>query len=403
MLKIVPALLVGCTCVLKPSELSPLSALRLAQAFHDAGFPPGVVNVVNGDGVRTGSFLSNHPDIDMISFTGSTHVGRTLQQIAAQHPKSPRLALEMGGKGAHIIFSDVTVNSMFINTKQKGIDGEDEDEDEDEDDEPDTLDDILFDSVWEVMINSGQSCNAPTRLLVQAPLYKYAVDKVKAIVDSISINSAHVTGPHLGPVVSRQQFEKIQDYMRSAIDEGAKLKAGGPEWPSDKNKPTPGGFFVQPTLFVDCAGTMKIMQEEVFGPVICMASFDNEEEAIRLANDSPYGLQHYVSTRDEDRLVRLAQRLDAGMITLNGEDRAALSFFGGTKSSGNAREGGVYGLDEFTVTKAVSGLSASLVQKLSLNIGMEKREEEDGNSEQDQETDEDDEEESQRNLFMNEL
>lgn len=317
-LKAIPAILAGCTCVLKPSEESPLNAMIFAEFCHDAGLPPGVFNLVNGDGMGVGAQLSTHPDVEMISFTGSTRAGKAISKAAADTLK--RVTLELGGKGANVIFADA--DDMAV---ERGV--------------------------RLMMDNSGQSCNAPSRMFVERPAYDRAVTIAAEVAASIKVDSAHLPGTHIGPVVNKRQWDQIQGYIQKGIDEGARLVAGGPGLPEDKNR----GFYVKPTVFADVKPGMTIEREEIFGPVLCMIPFDTEAEAVRLANDTPYGLTDYVQTRDGAKRNRMALALKAGMVQTNGRSRGAGAFFGGVKASGRAREGGIWGLEEFLESKAISG------------------------------------------------
>ena len=317
-LKVVPALLAGCTCVLKPSEESPLNAMIFAEFCHDAGVPPGVFNLVNGDGMGVGNQLSTHPDVQMISFTGSTRAGIAISKAAADTLK--RVTLELGGKGANIIFADADAKAV-----ERGV--------------------------RHMMDNSGQSCNAPSRMLVQRPAYDRAVIVAAEVASSIKVDSAHLAGDHIGPVVNKRQWDQIQGYIQKGIDEGARLVAGGPGLPEDKNR----GFYVKPTVFADVVPGMTIEAQEIFGPVLCMIPFDTEAEAIQIANDTAYGLTNYVQTQDGARRNRMALALKSGMVQMNGRSRAGGAFFGGMKASGRAREGGVWGIEEFLESKAISG------------------------------------------------
>ena len=317
-LKAIPAMLAGCTCVLKPSEESPLNAMLFAEFCHDAGIPPGVFNLVNGDGLGVGSQLSTHPDVEMISFTGSTRAGRAISKAAAETLK--RVTLELGGKGANLLFADA--DSMAVER-----------------------------SVRRMMENTGQSCNAPSRLLVERSVYDQTVARAAEVAESIKVGPAHDRGPHIGPVVNKRQWDQIQGYIQKGIDEGARLVAGGPGLPEGFNR----GFYVKPTIFADVRPGMTIEQEEIFGPVLCVIPFDTEEEALRIAHDTPYGLTNYVQTGDPARANRLGRALRSGMVEMNGKSRGAGSFFGGVKQSGRAREGGIWGLEEFLEPKGISG------------------------------------------------
>jgi len=317
-LKVIPALLAGCTCVLKPSEESPLSGIVFAELCHDAGVPAGVFNLVNGDGVGVGSRLSSHPDVEMISFTGSTRAGRAISLAAAETLK--RVTLELGGKGANLVFADAEARAVER-------------------------------SVQRMMNNSGQSCNAPSRMLVERSFYDRAVDIAVAAANAIKVGPASLPGDHIGPVVNKRQWDQIQGYIQKGIDEGARLVAGGLGLPEGMNK----GYYVRPTIFADVKPGMTIEREEIFGPVMCMIPFDTEAEAVAIANDTPYGLTNFVQSQDGARRNRLALQLRAGMIEMNHKPRGAGSPFGGVKSSGRAREGGVWGIEEFLEVKAISG------------------------------------------------
>ncbi|MDJ0627798.1 MAG: aldehyde dehydrogenase family protein [Rhodobacter sp.] len=320
-LKVIPALAVGCTCVLKPSEIAPLSSLLFAEFVDQAGFPKGVFNLVNGDGPGVGTQLSRHPDVEMISFTGSTRAGALISKNAADTFK--RVSLELGGKGANIIFDDADEKAVKRGTLH-------------------------------VFNNTGQSCNAPTRMLVQRGRYDAAVETAREVAEKMAVGNAHDAGRHMGPVVSETQYAKIQDLIQTGIDEGARLVAGGTGRPEGFNR----GYFVRPTVFADVSNDMTIAREEIFGPVLSILPFETEDEAIAIANDTPYGLTNYVQSTDDARRVRLARRLNAGMIEMNGQSRGAGSPFGGVKASGNGREGGVWGIEEFCEVKAVSGWAA---------------------------------------------
>ncbi|KAB2885356.1 MAG: aldehyde dehydrogenase family protein [Albidovulum sp.] len=322
-LKVVPALLAGCTCVLKPSEESPLDAMIFAEMCHDAGVPPGVFNLVNGDGAGVGARLSSHPDVEMISFTGSTRAGRAISKAAAETLK--RVTLELGGKGANIIFADADDKAV-----KRGV--------------------------LHMMNNSGQSCNAPSRMLVERSIYDRVVDEAAEVAKSVKVGPASEPGRHIGPVVNKRQWEQIQGYIQKGIDEGARLVAGGLGLPEGMNK----GYFVRPTVFADVTPGMAIEREEIFGPVLSIIAFEGEDEAVRIANDTPYGLTNYVQSQDAARRNRLALRLKSGMVEMNGRSRGAGSPFGGVKASGRAREGGHWGIEEFLEVKAVSGWASDL-------------------------------------------
>ena len=317
-LKVIPALLAGCTCVLKPSEESPLSAMIFAEFCHEAGLPPGVFNLVNGDGPGVGAQLSAHPDVQMISFTGSTRAGRAITLAAAQTLK--RVTLELGGKGANLIFADADDKAV-----ERGV--------------------------RHLMNNSGQSCNAPSRMLVERSIYEQTITKAAEVANSIKVASAHEPGKHLGPVVNKRQWDQVQTFIHKGVEEGARLVAGGPGLPDGFNR----GFYVRPTVFADVRPGMTIEREEIFGPVLSIIPFDTEAEAVQIANDTPYGLTNYVQTQDGPRRNRLSRALRSGMVEMNGQPRGAGAPFGGVKSSGRAREGGVWGIEEFLEVKAISG------------------------------------------------
>jgi aldehyde dehydrogenase (NAD+) len=317
MLKVAPALAAGCTVILKPSELSPLSAISLAEMIDEAGFPSGVFNLVNGDGTGVGAHLTANRDVDMVSFTGSTRAGVAISKAAADTVK--RVSLELGGKGANIIFGDADEKAVTRGVRH-------------------------------CFNNSGQSCNAPTRMLVERAIYAQAVETALAVADKTDVGPADIEGRQIGPVVSGTQWKKIQDLIKLGIDEGATLVAGGLGRPDGLNR----GHFVRPTIFADVTPDMTIWKEEVFGPVLCITPFDTEEEAIALANDTPYGLTNYVQTSDKTRARKVARQLRSGMVEMNGKFGGAGSPFGGMRQSGNGREGGVWGLEEFLEVKAVS-------------------------------------------------
>ena len=319
-LKVIPALLAGCTMVLKPSEEAPLSSLLFAEFVHDAGVPAGVFNLVNGDGMGVGNQLSTHPDVAMISFTGSTRAGKAISVAAAETLK--RVTLELGGKGANVIFADADEKAV-----KRGV--------------------------LHCMQNSGQSCNAPTRMLVERSIYDETVEKAAEIAKGVKVGPASEPGKHIGPVVNKSQWTKIQEMIEVGINEGARLVAGGTGLPEGMNK----GYYVRPTVFADVSNDMRIAQEEIFGPVLAIIPFDDEADAIKIANDTPYGLTNYVQSQDGARRNRMALALKAGMIEMNGQSRGAGSPFGGMKMSGRAREGGVWGIEEFLEVKAVSGWS----------------------------------------------
>ncbi len=317
-LKVMPAIASGCTMVLKPSELAPLSSMILAELIDETGFPHGVFNLVNGDGATTGDALTSHPDINMISFTGSTRAGALISQNAAKDFK--RVSLELGGKGANIIFKDADPEAI-----ERGA--------------------------LRCFRNSGQSCNAPTRMLVEKSMYSEAVERLKKYTEKFEVGDPKKEGEHIGPVISETQYNKIQTLIKKGIDEGAKLVAGGPGKPEGLQK----GFFVKPTVFADVKNDMEIARTEIFGPVLSVMPFETEEEAIKIANDTPYGLTNYIQTQDKEKVKRIARKLRSGMVDVNGAGIAVDAPFGGFKHSGIGREAGEHGLEEFLEVKSVGG------------------------------------------------
>ncbi|WP_295727520.1 aldehyde dehydrogenase family protein [uncultured Bartonella sp.] len=316
-LKVIPAMLAGCTMVLKPSEIAPLSALLFADIIDQAGVPKGVFNLVNGDGAGVGTCISGHPDIAMISFTGSTRAGKAISKNAADTLK--RVGLELGGKGANLVFADAREDAVKW-------------------------------SVLRCFNNSGQSCNAPTRMFVERSIYEKAKKTAKEVANNVKLAVASEHGNHLGPVVSKAQFDKIEGLIQSGIDEGATLIAGGTGLPEGINH----GYFVRPTVFADVKPNMRIFREEIFGPVLSMIPFDTEEEALAMASDTDYGLTNYVQSEDKEKCHRIATALRSGMVEVNGLSLPKGSYFGGVKYSGHAREGGIWGIKEFLDTKAIS-------------------------------------------------
>ena len=317
-LKVMPALASGCTMVLKPSELAPLSSMILAELIDETKFPAGVFNLVNGDGATTGDALTSHPDVNMISFTGSTRAGALISQNAAKDFK--RVSLELGGKGANIIFKDADPEAI-----ERGA--------------------------LRCFRNSGQSCNAPTRMLVEKSMYNEAVERLKKYTESFEVGDPKKEGEHIGPVISETQYNKIQALIKKGIDEGAKLVAGGPGKPEGLEK----GYFVKPTVFADVNNNMDIARTEIFGPVLSVMPFETEEEAIQIANDTPYGLTNYIQTQDKEKVKRVARKLRSGMVDVNGAGIAVDAPFGGFKHSGIGREAGEHGLEEFLEVKSVGG------------------------------------------------
>jgi aldehyde dehydrogenase (NAD+) len=316
-LKVVPALATGCTCVLKPSEFTPLNAMLYAEMIEEAGFPAGVFNLVNGDGIHAGAALSKHKDIDMMSFTGSTRAGIAVSKDAADTVK--RVTLELGGKSPNIVFADADIEERVTA------------------------------SILECFNNSGQSCDAPTRMLVERSAYDEVVEIARRVGMEARVGDPTKDGSHIGPLVSHIQFERVQALIEAGVAEGATLLAGGPGKPEGFET----GYFVRPTIFADVDNSMRIAREEVFGPVLSIIPFDTEEEAIAIANDTNYGLAAYVQTRDRERAERVASRLRAGMVHINGGPHRYGSPFGGYKQSGNGREGGMFGLEDFLEVKTV--------------------------------------------------
>ncbi len=317
-LKVIPALAAGCTMILKPSELAPLSAMILAEMIDEVKFPAGVFNLVNGDGATTGDALTSHSDVNMISFTGSTRAGALISENAAKDFK--RISLELGGKGANIIFKDADPEAV-----ERGAN--------------------------RCFRNSGQSCNAPTRMLVEKSIYSETVERVKKFANEMKVDVSAKEGDHIGPVISDAQFNKIQTLIQKGIDEGAKLVAGGPGKPDGLDK----GYFVKPTAFADVNNQMEIARTEIFGPVLSIIPFETEEEAISIANDTPYGLTNYIQTQDQKKANRVARKLRSGMVDVNGAGIAVDAPFGGYKHSGIGREAGAHGIEEFLEVKTVGG------------------------------------------------
>ena len=317
-LKVIPALASGCTMILKPSELAPLSAMVLAELIDEAKFPKGVFNLVNGDGATTGDALTSHPDVNMISFTGSTRAGALISQNAAKDFK--RVSLELGGKGANIIFKDADKEAI-----ERGA--------------------------LRCFRNSGQSCNAPTRMLVEKSMYTEAIERLKKYANEFKVDDPNKEGEHIGPVISDTQFNKIQNLIQKGIDEGAKLVAGGPGKPEGLSN----GYYVKPTVFADVNNNMEIARTEIFGPVLSVIPFESEEEAIEIANDTDYGLTNYIQSQDSEKVKRLARKLRSGMVDVNGAGIAVDAPFGGFKHSGIGREAGKEGLLEFLEVKSVGG------------------------------------------------
>lgn len=321
--KLAPAIATGCTSVLKPSEIAPLSAILLAEILHEAGVPKGVFNLVNGDGPTVGAAISGHPDIDMVSFTGSTRAGILIAKSAAETVK--RVTQELGGKSANIILPDADLKS------------------------------VIAAGTMRCFYNTGQSCQAPTRMFVQAKQYDEAVAIAAATARNAKVGDPKADGTVLGPLVSKMQFEKVQHLIEVGMKEGATLSAGGPGRPEGLNR----GYYVRPTVFSDVTPDMTIAREEIFGPVLSMLRYETEEEAIALANATSYGLAGYVQSGDIKNARRVASKLRAGRIYVNGAPSDTKAPFGGYKQSGNGREHGEYGFESFLEVKAVLGYGAA--------------------------------------------
>lgn len=314
-LKVIPALATGATCVVKPSEHTPLSAEIYAEIVDEAGYPAGVFNLVHGDGATVGSALSRHPDVAMMSFTGSIRAGREVSRNAAEDVK--RVTLELGGKSPNLVFADCDLKAR------------------------------MAEGVTACFDNAGQSCDAPTRMLVERSVYDEAVKLAKEAAEAQKVGDPTQEGDHIGPVFDKIQYDRVQAMIEVGIEEGATLLAGGPGKPEGFEQ----GWFIRPTIFADVSDDMRISREEIFGPVLVMAPFDNEEEAIRRANDTEYGLAAYIQTGDAERARRVGGRLRAGSICVNGQMPDFGSPFGGFKTSGNGREGGLYGLEDYQEVK----------------------------------------------------
>ena len=321
--KVAPAIAAGCTMVLKPSEQAPLSAQLIAEFIDEAGLPAGVFNLVHGNGPSVGHAMSAHPDIEMMSFTGSTRAGVDVAKTAADTIK--RVAQELGGKSPNLIFADADLSRALGN------------------------------AIRRCFYNTGQSCNAPTRLLVEASVYERAVELIRPLAEATKVGDPRQPGRHLGPLSSRIQFERVQRYMQIGIDEGARLVAGGPGRPEGIDR----GFFVKPTVFADVHNGMRIAREEIFGPVLSMIPFKDIDDAIAIANDTPYGLAAYLFTSDLDKARAVARRLRAGSVHINGAGQGYMEPFGGFKQSGNGRECGSYGLLDFLELKSINGFYAA--------------------------------------------
>ena len=320
--KVAPALAAGCTMVLKPSEIAPLSGYLFAQIMHEAGVPAGIFNLVNGDGPTVGAALSAHPGVDMMSFTGSTRAGVAVATAAA--PTVKRVMQELGGKSANIILDDADVAQAVAAGVQTCV------------------------------MNTGQSCNAPTRMLVPRAKMGEAIAAAKAAADAVKVGDPFTDGVTIGPIANKTQYGKVQALIKKGIEEGAQLVTGGPDRPAGLSK----GYFVRPTVFANVTNQMTIAREEIFGPVLAIIPYDSEAEAIQIANDTPYGLSGYVQSGNIERAQRVARKLRSGNVHVNGAQPDFGASFGGYKQSGNGREWGEAGLQEFLELKAVFGYAA---------------------------------------------
>jgi aldehyde dehydrogenase (NAD+) len=317
--KVAPALATGCTMVLKPSEVAPLSAMILAEILHEAGVPKGVFNLIHGDGPTVGAAMSSHPDIDMISFTGSTRAGRDVAKRAADSIK--RVTQELGGKSANVLLDDVDFEA------------------------------VVSAGVTRCASNSGQSCNAPTRMLVPHDRMDEVAAYAKAAAERLAVGDPNDPETGIGPVVSQTQWDKIQHLIAAGVDEGARLVVGGTGRPDGLER----GYYVRPTVFTHVANDMAIAREEIFGPVLSIIGYDDEDDAVRIANDTRYGLSSYVWSADPERARRVARRMRTGMAHLNGAGGNHAAPFGGYKQSGNGREWGRYGFEDYLETKSIFG------------------------------------------------
>ncbi|MDH3748042.1 MAG: aldehyde dehydrogenase family protein [Gammaproteobacteria bacterium] len=317
--KVAPALAAGCTMILKPSEIAPFDAIIFAEILDEAGVPPGVFNLINGDGPGVGTALSQHPGIAMVSFTGSTRAGVLVAQNAA--PTVKRVAQELGGKSANIMLDDAD----FAKAVASGA--------------------------GDCFENTGQSCDAPTRMLVPKDRLEEATGIAVKVAESVKVGDPHDDDTDVGPVVSNLQWQKIRALIQKGIDEGATLAAGGPDRPAGLDK----GYFVKPTVFSNVSNDMTIAREEIFGPVLSILPYEDEDEAVRIANDTPYGLSGYISSSNLERARKVAARLRTGGVHINGAWLDSMAPFGGYKQSGNGREWGAHGIDEFLEVKSIYG------------------------------------------------
>ncbi len=321
--KVAPALAVGCTMILKPSEIAPLSAYLYAEMMDEAGVPAGVFNLVNGDGPTVGEALSRHPDVDMMSFTGSTRAGSLVAQNAA--PTVKRVTQELGGKSPNVILEDADLEAAVTR------------------------------GVMHMYNNTGQSCNAPSRMLVPRDLLQQAEQIAEKVSEAVVMGPTSADTTTMGPVISKLQWDKIQGLIEAGIAEGAKVVCGGPGLPEGIDR----GYYVRPTVFSEVSNDMTVAQQEIFGPVLVMIPYDSEEEAIRIANDTPYGLAGYVQSGDLDHARRIASRIRAGNVHINGASGGFDVPFGGYKQSGNGREWGAHGFTDYLEIKAIEGYDAA--------------------------------------------
>ena len=321
--KVAPALAVGCTMILKPSEIAPLSAYLYAEMIDEAGVPAGVFNLVNGDGPTVGEALSRHPDVDMMSFTGSTRAGSLVVQNAA--PTVKRVTQELGGKSPNVILEDADLKAAVTR------------------------------GVMHMYNNTGQSCNAPSRMLVPRALLQQAEQIAEKVSEAVVMGPTSADTTTMGPVISKLQWDKIQSLIEAGIAEGAKVVCGGPGLPEGIDR----GYYVRPTVFSEVSNDMTVAQQEIFGPVLVMIPYDSEEEAIRIANDTPYGLAGYVQSGDLDHARRIASRIRAGNVHINAASGGFDVPFGGYKQSGNGREWGAHGFTDYLEIKAIEGYDAA--------------------------------------------
>jgi len=319
--KVAPAIATGCTVVLKPSEIAPLSSLLVADIMHEAGMPAGVFNLVNGDGPTVGEAIASHPDIDMVSFTGSTGAGIRVAKLAADTVK--RVAQELGGKSANIILADADIRNA------------------------------VCEGVHACYTNGGQNCQSPTRMLIPRAARDIAFAAARAAVETIRLGDPLDPATTMGPLVSQPQFDRVQALIQSGIDEGATLIAGGTGRPPGLNR----GYYARPTVFGDVTPRMRIAREEIFGPVLSIMSYDSEDEAVEIANDTPFGLAGFVQSDDVERARAIGKRIRAGRVYLNGAGFDRSLPFGGYKQSGNGREFGVFGFEEYLEVKAMLGVA----------------------------------------------